>query len=287
MLSDATRASELIPREDGWWPSAAGAIAIAQHMNGRTEEGDSWWREILAATAMSPSDPNARSVALVWLASRALSRNDVGTAHDLIDRSARVRSDAGITRSGLQAFQDAVAARVALLMGPHVDEARRLLARSQSLRPLISWAAPGLALPIRLELIRANLMLADVAATRVLAREGADIVRHRPGLGMLETELRKLSEQVAGQAEAVSGPSALTDAELRLVPWLATHLSFREIGERLYLSTNTVKTEALSAYRKLGVSSRSEAVEAAVTVGLLDDAALPSVLHRQRQDAAD
>jgi LuxR family maltose regulon positive regulatory protein len=47
---------------------------------------------------------------------------------------------------------------------------------------------------------------------------------------------------------------------LRLLPLLSTHLSFREIGERLFVSSHTVKTQAYSAYWKLGVSSRSEAV---------------------------
>jgi DNA-binding CsgD family transcriptional regulator len=43
--------------------------------------------------------------------------------------------------------------------------------------------------------------------------------------------------------------ASLSPAELRLLPLLATHLSFREIGERLYISRSTVKTEAASAYR--------------------------------------
>ena len=64
--------------------------------------------------------------------------------------------------------------------------------------------------------------------------------------------------------------STLTAAELRLLPLLATHLSFREIAERLYVSRNTVKTQAISIYRKLGVSSRRPAVEAARKLGFLD-----------------
>jgi DNA-binding CsgD family transcriptional regulator len=64
--------------------------------------------------------------------------------------------------------------------------------------------------------------------------------------------------------------ASLTPAELRLLPLLATHLSFREIGERLYISNSTVKTQALSAYRKLRASSRSEAVERAAELGLME-----------------
>jgi LuxR family maltose regulon positive regulatory protein len=64
--------------------------------------------------------------------------------------------------------------------------------------------------------------------------------------------------------------AGLTAAELRLLPMLATHLSFREMGDELHVSRNTVKTQAISVYRKLGVSSRSEAIARAVRLGLVE-----------------
>jgi len=48
-----------------------------------------------------------------------------------------------------------------------------------------------------------------------------------------------------------------------------------EIGQRLYLSQNMVKTEATPIYRKLSVSSRSTAIERAVQVGLLESTIYP------------
>jgi len=51
---------------------------------------------------------------------------------------------------------------------------------------------------------------------------------------------------------------------------LSTHLSFREMGEEMFLSPNTVKSEAISLYRKLGASSRNQAVTRARELGLLD-----------------
>jgi len=66
------------------------------------------------------------------------------------------------------------------------------------------------------------------------------------------------------------GSSSLTAAELRLLPVLSTHLSFQEIGDRLHLSRNTVRTQALSIYGKLQASGRSQAVERAVELGLLE-----------------
>jgi LuxR family transcriptional regulator, maltose regulon positive regulatory protein len=65
-----------------------------------------------------------------------------------------------------------------------------------------------------------------------------------------------------------AGPP-LTPAELRLLPYLQTHLTSREIGERLFVSRNTISTQVGSIYRKLAVSSRSEAVQQATTMGLL------------------
>jgi LuxR family maltose regulon positive regulatory protein len=47
-------------------------------------------------------------------------------------------------------------------------------------------------------------------------------------------------------------------------------MSFRQIGERLHLSTNTVKTQALAVYRKLDVSCRSDAVARGRVAGLID-----------------
>ena len=66
------------------------------------------------------------------------------------------------------------------------------------------------------------------------------------------------------------GASSLTAAELRLLPLLPTHLSFPEIAEELFLSRNTIKSQANSIYRKLGASTRSQAVARARELGLLE-----------------
>ena len=53
----------------------------------------------------------------------------------------------------------------------------------------------------------------------------------------------------------------MSDAERRILRLLATDLTLREIGRELCLSINTVKTHTHWIYRKLGVSTRSEAVK--------------------------
>ena len=67
-----------------------------------------------------------------------------------------------------------------------------------------------------------------------------------------------------------SRDSSLTTAELRVLPMLATHLSFPEIGAEMFLSPHTVKSQAMSIYRKLGASSRNQAVIRSRELGLLE-----------------
>jgi LuxR family transcriptional regulator, maltose regulon positive regulatory protein len=64
---------------------------------------------------------------------------------------------------------------------------------------------------------------------------------------------------------------SLTTAELRTLQYLPSHLSFREIGERIHVSPNTVKTQAQAVYRKLEASSRNDAVERARSAGLIGE----------------
>ena len=81
----------------------------------------------------------------------------------------------------------------------------------------------------------------------------------------------EVAERVRHAPDARTAASTLSPAELRLLPLLQTYLSFKEIGERLGITGNTVKTEAMSIYAKIGATSRGEAVEKAVLSGLLED----------------
>lgn len=61
----------------------------------------------------------------------------------------------------------------------------------------------------------------------------------------------------------------MTPREHTILALLPSHLSYAQIGERLYLSVNTVKSNLKSIYRKLGVATRADAVESARANGLL------------------
>ena len=63
-----------------------------------------------------------------------------------------------------------------------------------------------------------------------------------------------------GAAERLIDP--LSDREIVVLRYLSSRLTNHEIAEALYISINTMKTHVRTIYRKLGVSSRVQAVEA-------------------------
>jgi ATP/maltotriose-dependent transcriptional regulator MalT len=80
-----------------------------------------------------------------------------------------------------------------------------------------------------------------------------------------------LGDPATGRAQRPLGGSAvaLTQGETRVLHYLPTNLSAREIARELYLSVNTIKTHQRHLYQKLGVRNRSHAVERARALGLL------------------
>jgi LuxR family maltose regulon positive regulatory protein len=126
-------------------------------------------------------------------------------------------------------------------------------------------------LDVRILLGHAHLLQRDTAAARTVLSEAQTTLRGVAGEAMFAVNLQRewqLAEELP--VATTAGPSSISPAELRVIQLLPTHLSFREIGYSLFLSRNTVKTQAIAAYRKLGVNSRAEAVTCARTFGLLD-----------------
>ena len=163
-----------------------------------------------------------------------------------------------------------VGARMALHEAdrPHAEAE---LTRAQRLRPGLTHAVPHMAVQARIELARCYLALFDLGAARTLLREADEILMRRPRLGVFVQQAADLRAELSrARGSSSLGASALTTAELRLLPLLSTHLSFPEIAEEMFLSRHTVKAEAISIYRKLGASSRSQAVCRARELALLD-----------------
>lgn len=208
------------------------------------------------------------TAALAERALAAIDRNDWTLAETWVTDSLERIAEAGLDRYITSALPFTLASRLATRAGD-VDRARTLLASAMAVRPRFAPAMGLLTIQSLHEMSKAFIEVADVAGARRAMRDAADILAVRPRLGRFVTDHESLMERLSELPAGSVGASSLTKAELRLLPLLVTHLTYPEIGERLYVSRHTVKTQAMSIYRKLGVSSRADAVSKAREIGLI------------------
>jgi len=161
------------------------------------------------------------------------------------------------------------AARAALHQG-NVSQGRSYVGRASRLRPLLTYMLPVVSVQALLEMATSYITLADPAGAAAVLTQADHILQQRPDLGVLKERAAELRATLATIKAGAAGPSALTAAELRLVPLLPTHLPFPEIAAQMYLSLHTIKSQAMSIYRKLGASTRAQAVARARELGLLE-----------------
>ena len=267
MRADAELALTLIPVGSPWRGPAQLLVGISHVLAGDHSRAD----DLLAEAVDVAEDTGATLAASVALAERAMlaiGRQDWQDAEALVEQARSLVGNAHLEDFVTSVVLYAVAARVAIHHG-NLDQAEQDLVRAQQLRPQATHALPYYAVQARLELVRAYLALTDVAGARTVLREVDDLLRWRPDLGTFPDQANQLRSQLDHIGADAIAMSSLTIAERRLLPLLPTHHSFREIGQHLHLSQHTVKSQALSVYRKLGVSSRGQAIQRARTLGLL------------------
>jgi LuxR family maltose regulon positive regulatory protein len=268
MRADADEAARRFAAENIAVPAAAAEQGFARVLSGDLDGGDAYLED-----AISTGDAGAADAVVHALCQRslvAMTRGHWTQAQALASQAGIVLRRAWVEDSDATALVSAVQARVALHRGD-VAAARRELVKAQRLRQFLTYAEPTVAVQARIELTRVHLALGDTAGASTLLREIEELLKRRPRLGTLVGEAQALRAQLGKQSSGDRcGASSLTAAELRLLPLLSTHLSFADLGAELFVSPNTVKTHAVSIYRKLGVSSRGGAVTRARELGLLE-----------------
>jgi LuxR family maltose regulon positive regulatory protein len=266
MRTDATNALSLAPTGSPPQATAQLLLGIAHLLAGDLSSADH-----SLANAAQAGEELGVDVAPVALAERsilAMGRGDWPLAEDLAERARGSAHPEWLERYPASALLYAALARLAVHRGD-VPQARSDLAHAEGLRPQLTYALPHLAVQVRLELARTYLALTDVAAAKTTLWEVDNLLWNRPDLGVLLDQAEELGAQLGAMREGTIGASSLTGAEVRLLRLLGTHYSFREIGGQLYLSQHTVKSQAMSIYRKFGVSSRSQAIQHARDLGLV------------------
>jgi LuxR family transcriptional regulator, maltose regulon positive regulatory protein len=268
MDKDAARARELVPEDSPARTICCLLAGVARHLTGDRDGAQKSLDEGVRRAAVAA--PNIQTLCLAQLTLLAAEREDwesgVACAARASAQMQHYRLDEYPTSALVFAASAAVRARRGRIGEAQEDvrHARRLLGR---LTDFIPWYEAE----TRIALARAALRLSDVVGARELLADASRLAQRVPDAIVLRHWIDDVDAQAeAVSASAVGGPASLTDAELRVLLMLPTYLSFREIASRLYVSANTIKTQAHAVYRKLDAASRSEAVERAAEIGLIE-----------------
>jgi LuxR family transcriptional regulator, maltose regulon positive regulatory protein len=268
MMADANAA---VAQETPWSPWRDTALLLSAHAHLLAADVDN--ARVLFAEAVSTGATLGNTDTVVdgeaELALLAMDHGRWAEAAERVERALAVIDEHRMYDYAVSVLAFAVAARLAVHRGD-LQGADRELARAMRARPSCTFVLPFFAVRARLQLAKAYSTRGEQATARHLLREIDQLLLYRPALGALVDQVSEVRQMVGGNARiGTSGAAPLTGAELRLLPYLQTHLKLAEIGERLFVSRNTVSTEVAAIYRKLGVSSRTDAVQQATRMGLL------------------
>jgi ATP/maltotriose-dependent transcriptional regulator MalT len=260
-LSNGRRAAELEGPGSPWRPVACWAVGMGLYWRGEFGEADQWFAE---SAALAPASGQ-------WLAGgsslayRSLIAGEQGRPEDQ-----RLLADQATELARRHGIEEAVG-EIPLARG--VSSAR--CGRLEEGLPLIDRGVAVLrsrGQPIHL----AKGLLRQAPVLRALGEreraqaaiaEARHIIESCPDPGILTARLK--ASEPCPRPNVSSGDEMLTERELRVLRLLTGDLSERSIGRELYVSHNTVHSHVRSIYRKLGVSSRAEALERSRELRLL------------------
>jgi LuxR family maltose regulon positive regulatory protein len=264
MSERSAAAAAAIPDESPWRSMCCLMDGTGLFLRGRA--GEARERLVEGARRGAVAAPHIQVLCLTQLALLAVDEPDWQVA-EMLASQARAQ----IERSGLGEYTSAALAFAASAFvrahrGMAEEAAADLRAGIRLMRRLDEFAA-WYEVETRVVLARAAAGLDDVNVAQGLLAEARRLIRQTPEASLLAGWLSRADAEV--ETIAAAAVNDLTPAELRVLRSLPTHYSLPQIAARAHVSPNTVKTQAQAVYRKLGVSSRREAVERGRAVGLL------------------
>lgn len=267
VLEDARLALSLHEPDDEWRALAAFLEGVALHLLGdrsaarRSLESSSYLADVLHL-------PSVRALALAQLGLLDVEQQDWRRAEARIRRAWDLLLENEL--GAVPTMAPVVCAWTLLLARwGEGDRARAAGHRARRLLVTVQGIAPWFAVQARVVLARACLLIGDPADARPLLTEAQRLLSAVPDAPVLREWTAESWRGLEALPVTPLQGATLTGAELRVLQFLPSYLSFEEIGRRLSLSRNTVKTQAIAAYRKLGVTSRAAAVERARALGLV------------------
>ncbi len=274
-LQDARRAVEFAQAgADEVLSGALGVLARALFFAGDIDEASAVAGQVLEhpdADRRAPSLTHARTT----LALVAAERGRFAAARRHAEKAKAAVGGIGTSRSWLGANASA-ALGVVLDAEGHFAEAEHELATAERLfenEVASLHHAWLLVLLARVRIHRGR--LGEAEAVLGAAREALDEIADSGRVPALADEAEREFETAKARAQSGEMLEPPSEAELAVLRLLASDLSTREIGERLFLSPNTIRSHKRALYHKLAVHSRTDAIARATALGLLEQADSP------------
>lgn len=268
IVAGATRAHDLLRDGSPWLPLCRLLEGVGRHLAGERDAAIRTLQD--GAHRAAVAAPMVQVLCLAQLALVASDQGDVDRSVTLAERAAAQVRRCGLQGLPMVALAVAVSAEAKARRG-EVTQAAAEVREALGLLERITDPSPWYEAECRIVLARARLRLIGPATARELTDQACRTLERVPDAPVLRGWLDETVAEI--EAALCDGPDAdwsLTTAELRVLRFLPSHLSFREIAEQLFVSPNTVKTHVRGIYRKLDVSSRGNAVDRARRAGLVE-----------------
>ena len=268
MKIDASSGRRLLEEDSPWHPLCLFFEGVALHLTGDRVGARHSLQD--GAHRAAVSAPMVQALCLTQLALLSAEEDDRERATVFADRARAQVERCGLEDCPSMALVFAVSAALRAERD-RVEEARADLRRSLVLLSGMTDPSAWYAVECRILGARATLRVSGPSGARDLLAPAGAAMSKAPDAAVLAEWFEEVQRDVDVALDSIAQTDwSLTAAELRLLGYLPSHLSFRQIAERLFVSPNTVKTHARSIYRKLGVSCRGSAVDYARDVGLID-----------------
>lgn len=246
-----------------WYALARAGLGFSLYLGG---DADGAAAALEEAVIHESAIPLIRQLALSCLCLAAVGQGRLERAQELADAATGLTARGDLGEAPQSAIACLAAGALHAAQG-RLEEASSELERAVRLRRKVPGISPWPTLEGLLLLAEVRLRLGDRTAAELLD-EAQDVLTALPDdAEALLARLRRLGEELAALSP-VSPPEPLTEREATVLRLLRGTLSLREIGQELHLSPNTIKTHTRVIYRKLGASTRRQAVEQARRMGI-------------------
>jgi LuxR family transcriptional regulator, maltose regulon positive regulatory protein len=249
-----------------WYAMAWTSLGWSLFLSGEPGAAAALERAVLSEASV----PLVRMVALGTASLVAHDEGRMGQAEEFANAARQIADNSGLSDASQSSVVWTALGAVHAHQGKP-DEARAELEHAVRTRRRQFGSSPWYTVDALFRLASLLIDTGDYAAAAALLAEARDVLVSQPdGVQEQQARLDRLESRLTARPAAAKNlAEPLTEREEAVLRLLRGELSLREIGQELFLSPNTIKTHTRAIYRKLGVSTRAEAVQHGYQTGLL------------------